>query len=147
MYLVLSRFSVGWVLHLTCIPSPLGWWCQHDVTSIAKWHGQASSWLLAIWHSLIAKSLLAIWRSCIAIALLTIWRSYISKCTLAIWWLCIALSLLMIWCSCIAQWPWQFGDILSLSNNDRVSSFFFGLEGVNIVFSQVSLILIATCYF
>ncbi len=101
MYLDLSRFSVGGVLYLTCILLPLAWWRQHDVTSIAKWHGQASSWLLAIWHSLIAKSSLAIWQSCITKALLK------------------------IWCSCIAKWCWKFGNILLLSSNDRVTSFYW----------------------
>ncbi len=125
MYLVLSRFSVGGVLYLTCIPLPLAWWHQHDVTSIAKWCGQSSSWLLAIWHSLIAKSLLAIWRSCIAKALLTIWCSCISKCTLEIWRLYIPQSLLKIWSSCILKWCSHFGDILLLSSNDRVSSFYW----------------------
>ncbi len=85
VYLVLSRFSVGGVLYLTCIPSPLAWWREHDITSIAKWHGQESSWLLAIWHSPIAKSLLSIWQFCIVKALLTIWRSNVAKCMLAIW--------------------------------------------------------------
>ncbi len=61
LYLVLSRFPVGGVLYFTFIPLPFAWWCQHDVTSIAKWRGQVSSWLLVIWHSLIAKSLLVIW--------------------------------------------------------------------------------------
>ncbi len=83
--MVLSRFSVGGVLYLTCIPLPLAWWRQHDVTSIAKWRGQASSWLLAIWHSFIAKSLLEIWQSCIAKYSLTIWRSCFGKCMLLIW--------------------------------------------------------------
>ncbi len=119
-----SRFSIGGVLCLTCIPSPLAWWHQHDITSIAKWRGQASSWLLVIWHSLIAKSLLAIWRSCTAKALLMISRSCIAKCILAVWGLYIALSLLTIWRSCIAKWGLQFGDILLLSSNNRVSTFF-----------------------
>ncbi len=104
LVLVLSRFTVGRVLHLTCIPLPLAWWHEHDVTNIAKWCGQASSWLLAIWLSLIAKSLLAIWQSCIAKALLMIWRSCIPKCTLANWRLYIALSLLTTWHCCITKW-------------------------------------------
>ncbi len=83
--MVLSIFSVGGVLYLTCIPSLLAWWHQHDVTSIAKWCGQASSWSLAIWHSFIAKSFLSIWWSCIAKYLLTIWHCCIAQCMLAIW--------------------------------------------------------------
>ncbi len=125
MYLVLSRFSVGGVLYLTCIPLPLAWWCQHDITSIAKWRGQTLSWSLAIWHSLIAKSLLTIWQFCIAKALLTIWCSNVSKCTLVIWQLYIAQSLMTIWHSCIAKWSWRFGNILSLSSNNRVRSFYW----------------------
>ncbi len=49
VYLVLIRISVGGVLYISCIPLPLAWWHQHDITSIAKWRGQASYWLLAIW--------------------------------------------------------------------------------------------------
>ncbi len=112
-------FSVGVVLYSTCIPLSLAWWRQHDVTSIAKWRGQASSWLLAIWHSPIAESLLVIWQSCIAKELLTIWRS------------------------CMANAHWQFGNILLLSSNNRISSFYW-IRGIIIVFSKVSLILIAT---
>ncbi len=54
----------------------LAWWFQHDVTSIAKWRGQLSSWPLATLRSLIAKSLLPIWRSCIANYLLAICHSF-----------------------------------------------------------------------
>jgi hypothetical protein len=42
---------------------------------------------------------------------------------------------------------WQFGNILLLSNNERDLVAFIGLEGVNIVFSQFALILIATFFF
>ncbi len=85
--MVSSRFWVGGVLYSTCIPLLLAWWHQHDVTSIAKWHGQASSWSLAIWRSFIAKSSLAIWiwQSCITKYSLTIWGSCIAQCMLAIW--------------------------------------------------------------
>ncbi len=38
IYLVLRKFLVGGVLYITCISSPLAWWGQHDVTSIAKHH-------------------------------------------------------------------------------------------------------------
>ncbi len=42
---------------------------------------------------------------------------------------------------------WQFGNILLLSSNDTIGFVaLIGLEGVNIVFSQVSLIFIATSF-
>ncbi len=85
MYLVLSKSSVGGVLYLTCIPLPLAWWHQHDITSIANWLGQASPWLLAIWPSFITKLLLLIWQTCIAKDLLMIRCSNVAKPVLAIW--------------------------------------------------------------
>ncbi len=54
-----------------------------------------------------------------------IWHSCIAKCTLAIWRLYIALSLLTIWRSCIPKWHCRFGNILLLSSNNIVSSFFW----------------------
>ncbi len=99
VYLVLSRFSVGGVLYITCISSPLAWWHQHDVTSIAKWCGQASFWLLAIWLLLLLNRCL--W-SGKQISLNTCWQSDDP------------MSL---------NSHWQFGDILSLSSNDRICSF------------------------
>ncbi len=83
--MVLSRLSVGGVLYLACITLLLASWPQHDITSIAKWRGQASSWLLAIWRSFITKSYLGIQQSWIVKNLLTIWRSFIAQCMLAIW--------------------------------------------------------------
>ncbi len=81
VYLVLSRFLVGRVLYITCILSPLAWWCQHDVTSIAKCFiliGSNSA-------SYIAKSSLVIRRTDITKFLLTTWQSNVAKFTLAIW--------------------------------------------------------------
>ncbi len=104
-----------------CIHSPLAWWCQHDITSIAKSRGQVSSWLLAIWHSLIAKSLLAIWWFGIAKALLTIWRSNIN-----------------------INACWQFDNILLLSSNDRISSFYWIRGSQHCLLTSCSYL---NCYF
>ncbi len=101
MYLVLSRFSVDGVLYLTCIPSSLAWWYQHDVTSIAIWHGQVASWLLAIWHSLSLNHCLQ-------------FGDFVSLK------LCLRFGFLL---SLNAHW--QFGNILLLSSNNRISSFYW----------------------
>ncbi len=65
---------------------------------------------------------------------MVIWQSWIAK------------YLLAIGVHVLLNARWQFSDILLLSRNNRVSSF-IGLEGVDYVFSQVSLILVATFLF
>ncbi len=78
---------------------------------------------------------MAIWRSCIAKYLLAIWLYFIAKCTLAIWRQPNAKHMLAI-----------LATSYCLNRNDELVAF-IGLEGVNYVFSHVSLILVATFLF
>ncbi len=89
-----------------------------------------SFWLLAIWTSFIAKSLLVIWRSCIAKDSLTIWRLMLLNAR------------------------WQFGNILFLSSNDRISSFYWVRESEHCFLTRFSnlnryilfLVFLRNCY-